>query len=206
MVTTIDDKLELFAKIVFEKTEKDSEQKIAEFTKVHDDLLEKERQNIIKQTEILVSQMRKKAEFKRNQIISKANIEKQHMVLKKRKELFDRTVKDIRKIGLDFAKQPNYLNFLEKSINNGLSQMEAQEVAAYFKNDDINNLGDRIIEFIEKYKKPYMKIAVIKTDRDILGGCIFEDIDKTLRIDCSIASLIDDNKKLIGKILMDNLQ
>ena len=206
MVTTIDDKLELFAKIVFEKTEKDSEQKIAEFTKVHDDLLEKEKQNIIKQTEILVSQMRKKAEFKRNQIISKANIEKQHMVLKKRKELFDRTVNDIRKIGLDFAKQPNYLNFLEKSINNGLSQMEAQEVAAYFKNDDINNLGDRIIEFIEKYKKPYMKIAVIKTDRDILGGCIFEDIDKTLRIDCSIASLIDDNKKLIGKILMDNLQ
>lgn len=204
-MTTVDDKLKLFAKIIFEKIEKDSEYKTSELEKTYNEFLENERQNLLKQSEIMVNQTRKKAESKRDQIISKANIDKQHILLRKRKELFDRTVNDVRRLGLEFTKQPEYMDFLKKLIHNGLLGLDFDEVLIYFKPDDHKAYGDRMNEFIEQVKKPQMKVSILETEKDILGGCILENMDQTMRIDCSISSLIEDNKKLIGKILIDNL-
>lgn len=205
-MTTVEDKLKVFAKIIFEKVEKDSEEKVEKFTKCHDLMLEQEKKNILKESENMIKQARKKAELKKNEIISKANTDRQHMLLQKRKELFDRMVEYIRNYAVDFTKQPEYLLHLEKCISNGISQIDGDDIMLFFKHNDIEQYGESINEFVCKYKKPGMTISVEETNRDILGGCICEDKSRTMRIDCSMASAIDDNKGLIGKVLMDNLQ
>lgn len=205
-MTTVEDKLKLFAKIVFEKVEKESEQKVEEFSKNQDQLLESEKRNIIKESENLIKQTKKKAEDKRRQIISKANIDRQHALLKKRKEIFDRAIDDIRNLALLFTNQPEYAAFLEKCISNGLSKIEDLELEILLKTSDIENYGNTIKELLDKYKKPGMTVRIIGTEEDILGGCIFVNSCKTLRVDCSMASVIEDNRGLIGRTLMDNLQ
>lgn len=205
-VTTVEDKLKLFAKIIFEKLESDSEQKVAEFTKTHDQMLEQEKKNILKESENLIKQSRKKAESKKKQIISKANIDRQHALLKKRKELFDKLLENLRAMASDYTTQPEYVSFLEKTISNSLSRIDADEVVIQFKQQDIERYGDKINGFIDKYKSKNTHVRVEQTHNEILGGCVCEDKDKTLRIDCSMASIIDENRALIGKMLMDNLQ
>lgn len=205
-MTTVDDKLKLFAKIIFEKVEKESQEKVADFTKSHDRLLEMEKQNIIKEADNLIKQTKKKAEDKRRQIISRANIERQHTLLKKRKEIFDRTVEDIRELAVSFTAQRDYLVFLEKCVKNGLMNMDARYANVLFTKPDAARYRKEISEFLNKYKKPDMTVSIQETDEEIIGGCIFEDAEKTMRIDCSMASIIDDNKVLIGNMLMDNLQ
>lgn len=205
-MTTIDDKLKLFARIVFEKVEKDSELKVEEFTKEQDELLESEKKNIIKESENLIKQTRKKAEDKKRQILSKANIEKQHTLLKKRKELFDRAVEDIKGLALEFRSRKEYVPFLENSIMNGILKLQTDDVLCLVSSYDFQNYGPLINEMIQKYNKPGISITVLPTEEEILGGCIFEDKLKTVRIDCSMASVIEENKGLIGSILMDNLQ
>jgi V/A-type H+-transporting ATPase subunit E len=206
IMTTVDDKLKLFAKIVFEKVEKESAEKVADSTKNHDQLLEIEKQNIMKEADNLIRQTKKKAEDKRKQIISKANIERQHTLLKKRKEIFDRTVEDIKGLAVSFTGQNDYLAFLEKCIKNALSQMDAKNADVLVTKLDAGRYHNEISVFLGKYKKQDMTVNIHETDEEILGGCILEDIHKTIRIDCSMASIIDDNKVLIGNMLMDNLQ
>lgn len=205
-MTTVEDKLRLFAKIVFEKVEKDSEQKVMDFTHSHEKEVEEEKKNILKQSENHIKQARKKAETRKSQIISKATIDMQHTLLKKRKEIFDRMVADIKRLAEAFAAQPDYISFLEKCIEGSLSQIDCKDAVLYFKPQDIDRHSEEIKELILKHKKDDMEVCVDKTDKDIIGGCVCEDRDKTIRIDCSILSLIDENKSLIGKTLMDNLQ
>lgn len=205
-MTTIDDKLKLFAKIVFEKVEKESEQKVMDFTKEQDQLLEAEKRNIVKESENLIKQTKKKADDKKRQILSKANIEKQHTLLKKRKEIFDRILDDIRELALAFRGEKEYLIFLEKCISSGILKLQTQDALCLVSRYDIDNYGGLINDMIEKHSKPGITITVDSIEEEILGGCIFEDKEKTMRIDCSMDSVIEDNKGLIGSILMDNLQ
>lgn len=205
-MTTIDDKLKLFAKVVFEKAEKDSQQKVIDATKKYDRYLEEEKVNILKESEMTVRQMKKKAESKREQIISKANIERQHMLLKKKKELFDRTVEDIKGLAKSFRSSEQYLTFLEKSIEKGLSKINSMDIVMFFDKEDLKDRMDSIRDMADRYKKPGMVVEIAESDRDIVGGCIMEDRERTIRVDCSFSSIIDDNRILIGKMLMDNLE
>lgn len=205
-MTTVDDKLKLFAKVVFEKVQKDSDQKVTQFTNEHDEYLKREKENILKESQAIINRARKKAEAKKNEIISKANTDGQRELLKKRKELFDQTIEDISDMVKIYTSKPEYAIYLEKCIKDGLSRIGAKDVVIYLKHQDICNLRDKINEIIDKYKAADMSVSVKETDMDILGGCIIEDGAGTIRVDCSMASAIDQNRGLIGRELMDNLQ
>lgn len=204
-MTTIDDKLKLFTKVVFEKVEKDSQQKVMNATSNYDRFLEQEKRNILMESENMIKQMKRKAESKKEQIISKANIDRQHALLKKRKELFDRTVEDIKDMAERYTLQPEYIGFLEKCIKNCLLRINAPDVVMMFIPKDIERHGDKIKSMIDKYKMPDMNVSVMPADGKILGGCICEDMDRTIRVNCSMLSIIDDNRAVIGKMLVDNI-
>jgi V/A-type H+-transporting ATPase subunit E len=205
-VATVDDKLKLFAKIIFEKVQKDSEQKVLDFSGEQDQYLETEKKNLLKLSESIVSQAKKKAEIKKNQVISKANIDGQHELLKRKKIIFDQTVEDIKKMADEYTLKPEYAVYLEKSISTGLSRINSNEVYIFLKNRDLENYKDKINEIVNKYKKPGMNVVLKEAASNILGGCICEDKDRTLRVDCSMLTVIEDNRGLIGKELLDNLQ
>jgi Archaeal/vacuolar-type H+-ATPase subunit E len=205
-MAAIDEKLKLFSRIVLEKVQKDSEQKVIAFTGEYDRRIEIEKQNILKESETTINQAKKKAEQKRNQIISKVNIDGQYELLKTRKNIFDQVMEDIRKMAEDYTSEPEYLVYLEKSIANGLSKFDGDEVVIFLKSGDIERYSGQINRFVNKYKKAGMQVAVEATVKPILGGCILEDRQRKMRIDCSMASAIEENRMLIGKELNDNLQ
>ncbi|KPU46250.1 V-type proton ATPase subunit E [Oxobacter pfennigii] len=204
-MTTVEDKLKLFAKIIFEKVEKESALRVTESTKEYDLKLEQEKQNILKESDMLITQLKKRAETKKNQIISKANIEMQHELLKKRKELYDRVVEDIKILADKFTKSAEYPDFLEKSIKNCLSQIDAEEITIVFSQYDLENNMDLINKAVKRYKNLGMTAVIEATNKAIIGGCICEDRSRTKRVDCSMLSIIEDNRTVIGKALVDNL-
>jgi V/A-type H+-transporting ATPase subunit E len=204
-MTTIDDKLKLFANVVLEKVEKDSKQRVYEATNNYDKCLEHERKKILMESQNMVNQMRRKAESEREQILSEANIEGQHSLLKKRKELFDITVEDIKVLAEEFTSQPEYLEFLEKCIKNSISKVKGLNAVLQLKADDIEKYGDDIKSIVEKYKRSDMQVSISPSKGKILGGCICEDENHTMRADSSMLTMIDDNHALIGKTLIDKI-
>lgn len=205
-MTTVDDKLKLFAKMVFDKVEKDSEKTVSEFTDQQDKLLEEERLSLLKQSEDMLKQYRKKAEDRKKQILAKANIDRQHAILIKRKEIFDGVVQDIKNLSVSLTNDSLYIPFLEKCISTGFLKLDGREIEMLFTTRDMNKYREEIDGMINKYKSPDLSVTVNSTGEEIIGGCIFQNIDRTFRIDCSMSSLLDESKELIGKVLMDNLQ
>jgi V/A-type H+-transporting ATPase subunit E len=204
-MTSVDDKLKLFTKIVFEKVEKDSEEEIKKVTQESGEKLESEKQKLLKEAEDTIKQTKKKAENKKQQIISKANMDRQHEILKKKKEVYDRTVQDIKGLAREYTDSTEYVNYLENTIKLGLGKIESQNINAYFMRRDIEKYNNNINEYINKHKKDNANISILESKEDFIGGSVFVDSDETIRVDCSMNSVIEDSRGLIGKTLMDNL-
>lgn len=205
-MATVEGKLKLFARVVFEKVQKDSDEKVIRFTTEYDKYLTEEKEKILKESQAMVEQARKKAEAKKYEIIAKANTGAQHELLKKRKEIFDQVVDDLRNMAENYTSRPEYAGYLEKCIRDGLSRLNTKDVVIYLKPRDISNFGNKINEIINKYKAADTVVSVKETSSDILGGCVLENGEGTMRVDSTMASVLEENRGLIGRELLDNLQ
>jgi len=204
-VITVEDKLMVFSESIIKKVEKDSEQKLHEFSLKYNKLLNEERQRILAEAEVILEQMKKKAEAEKKQIILKASMEKEHVFLIKKKDIFDIVVKDIKKIAALYTKKSEYENFLKICINDAISYIKSEEVIIILKTEDAERYSEDILSFIAKMWSGKIKASIDITDEDILGGCIAENLEHSIRADCSLEALIRGSSELIGKLLMENL-
>jgi vacuolar-type H+-ATPase subunit E/Vma4 len=205
MMTTIHDKLKVFADEIISKAEKDSEKEMSETAGKNSTLMEQERANALKEADSIVNDMKKRAEAERAQIIAKADIDRQHAFLVKKKYIFDRVMEDIFSMAEDFTSEAGYAVFLQSSLKEALSRIKGKEVNLFLKSEDIEKYRSMIMETVNKYAAGGMAAAVQKTDMNILGGCICENAQSTRRIDCTLIALIDESKALVGRMLYDNL-
>lgn len=203
---TVENKLKSFSESIIKRVQEDSEQKLGAFSENNHEQLEKERVNVLREAEAIIEQIKVKAETEKQQIISKANIEREYTLLMKKKDIFERIVKEIKGMAHEFAASPRYGGFLESCIDKGLSRIKGREATLLFKSSDIEGHRNRIAGFINRKYAGTIDIHIAAADEDIIGGCIVQNKENTLRIDCSLSRLISDNEELIGKSLMDSLQ
>jgi len=205
-VITVESKLKSFSENIIKRVQEDSEKRLREFSIKNNELLEKEKEQVLKEAEAIIERMKTKAQSEKQQIISKAYIEKEYAILQKKKEIFQRVIKDIKNMAEEFTLRPEYVDFLESCIDNGLSQIKGKEANIFFKPQDIERYRENICSFINKKYDSIINTHILPTDEDIIGGCIVQNSENTIRIDCSITSLIIDNQEFIGRTLMDGLQ
>lgn len=202
---TVNDKLKTFSEKIIMKVQEESDRKINEYSERNIKLLEKEKENTLKEAEALVEEAKRNAEFERQQVISKAGIDKEHSVLKKKSDIFMRVIEDIRKKSLEYTSRAEYIGFIESSIKRCLLEINSDEVTLFFRSDDLNRYKDKIEQIVNNTVNKNIKVCIDKTEEDILGGCICRNSRNTYRVDCSMRAVINDNYELIGKMLMDNL-
>lgn len=202
-MTTIDDKLKLFTKIVIDKVQQESENKIIYFTEESDKVLLEEKHKIEEQAGIIIKQSKKKAEAKKSQIISKANMERQHTILKKKQQIFDTVISELKNRALAFTDEKEYYNYLNDSIRKAIYKINTSNINIYIKKKDIDRFLEQIKSSLASLELQY---NIKEASDDILGGCIIENQSKTIRVDASMLSIIEENKELIGRELVDNLQ
>lgn len=205
LTITVNDKLKAFSEKIIIKVREESDKKLQEYTKRNIELLEKEKEKTLKESETMVEDAKRNAESERQQIISKAGIDREHSILKKKKDIFERVLEDIKRKSVEYTSRKEYLAFVEVSIKRCLSSISSDEAILLFKPDDLYRYSNEIEKIIENTVNENIKIEVEKTEEDILGGCICKNGRNTYRVDCSMRAVINDNFELIGKMLMDNL-
>ncbi|HHU64255.1 MAG TPA: hypothetical protein GXZ32_08670 [Clostridiales bacterium] len=206
-MATIEDKLKLFTKIVFDKVEKEAEDNLSRFNERLEQEYKQQRDAAQRLYLDMVNETRKKAELKKIQIVSKAKVDAQHIILKKKKELLDRTLGDIRQLALEYTKTREYLHFLERCIKDTLIEMEGcKHLIFYFSKRDVDERYRMVSEVISANIDKDTEFSIQPAQDNIIGGCICQDRDGLRRIDNSMASMLEDNRAMIGKTLMENLQ
>ncbi|WP_432662571.1 V-type ATP synthase subunit E [Wukongibacter baidiensis] len=203
---TVEGKLDVFTKLVLEKVQGEYEDKKREIDKRNNEVLVKHREAIKKKADKIIDDMTGRGEVEKNRLVSKAKIEKKRAVLNKKEELLTNFVKKIEKMAFQFTYEDGYGEYLRSSLVEVLENLKSKEhIALYITDRDQERFKKMLEELIETRGSNADKVEILSLDRDFIGGVIGVDEEKTIKVDCSIKTKIDDNRSFIGRILYREL-
>lgn len=202
---TIEDKLDMFRKLLFENIEKRSlEEREALTEKIEEEKLRLRKEAQESERQVLEAGI-KKAETRKKQMISKAQNESYFKILKKKEELIEDIITELKKFCEKYVGSKEYAEFIMANLDKAIGSFdESSRVAIVMTSIDADRYGNEIIEYV-KSKKAFKEVIIEKTDEEIIGGFFLEDKSRNIQIDYSVASLIMECRGLVGNIIGQKL-
>lgn len=198
MTVSIENKMNLFRKMIFsdiESNSSDKKQKLIEYFEAEKVKLRKETEQ--KKQEIINNEV-SKAEKDKKQILAKTNAEQYHRVLLKNQEFTEEMIRLLKKEASNYVKSQEYKEYIRDNLIKAEKLMGQSKFAYYyFTKTDMETLGSFIDSSIASIrgKGTY---TVKEADPGIIGGFLMEDEDKLIQLNYTLQSLIEENRELIG--------
>lgn len=204
MPVTVEGKLELFKKVLFEHIEEEWSGKRNKFQETMEQKLNEKKKEYEKQIKAIKEDGESRAESRRKSVLSKVQGDADYEIMKKKEELFKELTENLINWSREFIKGDKYKAFLQKNIEHSLNVMEGNNLLLSFTDRDISELGSFIREQMNMFGGQ-RKIELTTGSGDIIGGFTIEDRDSGIMADFSIKTLIDEGKEFMGKLLYEKL-
>ena len=204
MSVTVEGKLELFKRVLFEHIEKDWSEKKKKLAEELEQKINEERKIYEKQIKAVMEDAEKKAEEKRAAILAAIQEHKEQEITKKKEELFSDLIASLKEWAEEFVKSDGYKEFMAKNINQALDLMEGQNLTLILTHTDLDELTSFIKDKAAQ-REDNKNLELVGSKEDIRGGFIIEDREKGIMADFSIKTLIDEAKEYMGKLLYEKL-
>lgn len=202
-MTTIEDKISLFSKIIYDKVNEEKEAKLREFNEEYEKLVNEEKVRIEELRKNLKRDIIKKSNIKSNELVAKEKLNKQREVLALKDNLVQATLDEISKKLLSYVETKEYREFFIKSLEKTLNEVEdGNYYIVIMKNDEERFKND--IDVIRK-KNPNKKITIELSSEDFIGGIILRDIEGTFKVDNTLRSKLYGSREAIGIKVMEML-
>lgn len=201
---TIDDKLDLFRKAVLQKVIDKYDEKLLALNEEHKKALEEFELTVHEKKEAFILRMEDKAHDESRRMISKAKSQSKSKVLYTRQTLIEELLESVKDRIHLFVESEIYTMFLKDNLKSTLEKFhEFDCIVVELTQHDHQCYGDIIEESLHKAGYRSKQIKLVSTDEDIIGGFIVYDGDRSVRIDFSLAAVIRDNKRFMGKLVYD---
>ncbi|KGK86713.1 V-type ATP synthase subunit E family protein [Clostridium sp. HMP27] len=204
-MTSIEDKLKLFTKIVFSEIDEQFKKQEEKASSEINEILLKENAKLKNYKEKTIKDIEKKITAKQREKVSKVKMDTQRKLLNIKEEIITETIEEVKKGITEYSSTEEYGSYLLNEIKS-LKSNEVLEVPEsfilYLSEKDI----EKYKEDIEEELKDISQSFNIKPSKvDIIGGFILEDEDKKFRIDNSLIHKIYELKEEVGTKVMDEL-
>ncbi|MGE5632740.1 MAG: V-type ATP synthase subunit E family protein [Caulobacteraceae bacterium] len=205
MSVSIEDKIELFRKMIFsdiESNSSDKKQKLSE-------KFEEEKNELLKEAEqkknTIVEEAAKKAEKEKKQLISKVQAEQYHRVLSQRQEFISGMIELLKAEAINFTNSDSYRKYVADNLRKATDFMkQSQTIHYFFTKKDLERYGEFINDTITKLRGKD-KYALEEAGKSIIGGFYAEDDKQLMQVDYTLRSLIEENRELIGSNISHRL-
>lgn len=202
-MTTIDDKIELFNKLIFEKIYTEKKVEIDKFNKDKEEILKKEKEKHDEKRNVFINDVNKTGLIKKNEIIAKEGIEVQQKLLVLKRELLNETMEALKERIKEFTNTEEYKKFLFQLIEESISMLENKNYILSLTAQDKEKYGDEIKKLLSE--KVNGNIELKSSELDILGGIIIEEAEGSYRINNTLLSKVDETREYAGLLLTDLL-
>lgn len=204
-MTSIEDKLKLFTKIVFSEIDEQFKKQEEKASSEINEILLKENEKLKNYKEKTIKDIEKKVTAKQREKVSKVKMDTQRKLLNIKEEIITETIEEVKKGITEYSSTEEYGSYLLNEIKS-LKSNEVLEIPEsfilYLSEKDI----DKYKEDIEEELKDISQSFNIKPSKfPIIGGFILEDEDKKFRIDNSLIHKIYELKEEVGTKVMDEL-
>ena len=112
-MTTIEDKISLFSKIIYEKLNEEKEEKLKAFNEEAELKINTEKEKISQIKKVSEREIIRKANVKASEIIAKENLNKQREMLRLKDDIIKTTIEEIKNKLLDFVNSKEYEDYLK---------------------------------------------------------------------------------------------
>jgi len=204
MPVTVEGKMELFKRVLFEHVEEDWSERKKKLEEAMEQRLNEKKKEYEMQIKAVMDDAKTRAEAKRKNILAAVQVDKDQEIMKKKEELFKDLGESLKAWTRDFVKSDGYKEFLNKNLNQALDLMDGQNLVLILTRRDIDELGGFIKDKIAQ-RADKRNIELSENNDDIIGGFILEDREKGIIADFSIKALIDEAKVFMGKLLYERL-
>ncbi|SHJ86756.1 ATP synthase E subunit [Geosporobacter subterraneus DSM 17957] len=204
---TIEEKLNVFTKLVFERIQEESKVLLKEMEEKNQQIIEEQREKLKLQSEKLINDMAQKGETKKNQMIAKANMDRKIKILEKKKQLLGKLLQELQEKALAFTATSAYDDFFRKTLEEVLDQLRGEEeILLYIKEGDILRYQTVIGEIANTFGFQPGKYSLLPAEENILGGVVALSGNHRLRIDASLSALLQEHEKMVGQMLYNGLE
>ncbi|MDF2880941.1 MAG: hypothetical protein K0R54_1498 [Clostridiaceae bacterium] len=202
-MTTIEDKIKLFSKIVYDKIQKEEQREIDKYIKEKETTINEEKAKIQNEEEKIVREIEKKAELKANEIIAKEKLIKQQALINLKESIIKSIMLEIKDQLVHYTKTQQYFDFLKKEMIKVLDTLQPGEYNLFLTERDINEYKDSLNEVISKHNG--FNISIKINPIDLIGGFIIENGNGRVRIDNSLLEKLEENKENVGVKVMETV-
>lgn len=200
---TVEDKLNIFYKIVLEKEKENFSKTLSQLQEKNKIILDEYREKTLSKRDEIIKKETKNGEMIKNEKISQALIEERNKILKKKEELLKELLLSIEEKGKEFSKSKEYEKYFLEELGKTFCEMSEKDIILYLKQEDSQKYRQSILALANRFEK---EIVFEEANKDIIGGFLISDKDRTYLIDQSFKAKIEENKYLIGQKLYEKLE
>lgn len=201
MATTIEEKLKLFTKIIYDKIEEEKQAELDSLEKDNAIKLEELNISLNKSREEELKEFRKKTKVTAKELLAEEKAKQKQVELNLYQSMMKEVEKGIRQLIEDYIKTEEYRNILLNTAGLALEKLDKGAYTIYFTTNDLNEVKKQIT----KYSKELgLKVELQEAEANILGGFIIEDSDRKFRIDHTLESKFLDLKDYVGTKINEN--
>ena len=195
---TVEEKLEIFHKIVYREEEEKFQKALKELEEMNLQALEDRRKELESHRDEIVRRKISMAKIERNEAMAKAIEKNKAQLRQKRKDLQDQLLREILKKADQFVDTDEYYEYLCENINKYLKEFENNEVVVYVREKDKESIKGCIKGLVAVTGKSFV-IETMSDDK--IGGFVISNSEKTYNIDHSLKTLIEEKEYTIGQRL-----
>ncbi|MDF2840431.1 MAG: hypothetical protein K0Q99_1203 [Clostridia bacterium] len=198
MSVTIEDKIEIFSKLIFGNIEEQSSEKRQKLAETHKNELEKLKLEMEKRKKELMEIAIAKAEKEKIKLIAQAKNQQQQMQVYQKQQAIQKIMKRLQDLAAAFTDTHEYKTYLENNMESIMKAFyQSKQIIFYVMEKDIPLAEQIISDKLSKANKQ-IEFEIKKASTNIIGGMIAEDKKELLQLDLTIKALIEEKKDIVG--------
>ena len=202
-MTTIEDKIGLFSKIIYDKVNEEKKERLEEFNLEAQKRINAEKEKIEELTRKLKLEVVKKANIKANGIVAKERLNKQREVLLLKEHLISDALDNVHERLMDFVNGDEYKAYFIRALQKTLEEIHNGNYYIIVIKRDYERFQSEIEDAV--YEQSNRKLKLTISEKDFIGGVMLKDFAGTFKIDNSILSSLQESKEIIGVRVMEVL-
>lgn len=203
-IITVEDKLEVFRKTVLEKAEKEYEEKLKSLEARNITTAEEYEVEIVQKSSDYIKSLEEQADYEKRMLISKAKGKVRADLMQKRQAIVEELVDLVKAEAVKYTADAGYEAYLKASVASSLAELKRfNKIIVSVDKNDMDNAKKILAKELVANGISESSFDFEVSDEEILGGVKFYNDKKSIRIDESFATLIEDNRKLIGQYVYD---
>jgi V/A-type H+-transporting ATPase subunit E len=202
-MTTIEDKISLFSKIIYDKVNEEKEDRLEDFAKEAQKKINIEREKLEELMRNLQIEVSKKSNIKANTIVAKERLIKQREVLFLKEKLVNDALEDVHGKLVEFVSLPEYKPYFINALKRTFDGIDKGDYYLIVLKRDYERFKGDIDDVGDEY--PERNVEVIISEVDFIGGLMLKDFEGKFKIDNSIYSKLQESKEIIGVRVMEVL-